>query len=87
MRGLGRGGRSFVGLVFVGLAILLFGVFLIAYEIANGTPFLKSPKAEDGPFALLGIIVVIVIPYVIGKRVARLIWRSKVRFYRSYRHQ
>ncbi len=87
MRGLSQRGRSFVGLIFVAIAIVLFGIFLRAYEIANGTPFLKSPKAEDGPFALLGIFVVIVIPYVIGKLVGRLIWRSKVRFYRSYRHQ
>ncbi|MGI9113795.1 MAG: zinc-ribbon domain-containing protein [Chthoniobacterales bacterium] len=52
VRGLTRRQRSIVGLIFVALAIVLFGVSLRAYEIANGTPFLRPPKAEDGPFAI-----------------------------------
>jgi hypothetical protein len=87
VRGLGRRGRSFVGLIFVAIAILLFGVFLRAYEIAHGTPFLKSPKAEDGPYAILGILLIVIIPYLLGTRIARLFRRSRVRFFRSYQHQ
>src|SRR5262245_32361523 len=38
VRGLTRRQRSFVGVIFVAIAILLFGVFLQAYEIAHGQP-------------------------------------------------
>jgi hypothetical protein len=76
-----------VGLIFVAVAIFLFAVFLRAYEIAHGAPFLKSPKVEDGPYAILGILIIVVIPYLIGTRIARLLGRSRVRFFRSYQHQ
>ena len=76
-----------MGLIFVVVAILAFGVFLRAYEIAHGTPFLKSPKAEDGPYAILGILIVVIIPYLLGTRIARLFGKSRVRFFRSYQHQ
>ena len=87
VRGLTRRQRSFVGVIFVAIAILLFGVFLQAYEIAHGQPFLRSPKAEDGLFVIAAFIVLVVVPYMIGKRVARLFGRSRVRFFRSYQHQ
>jgi hypothetical protein len=76
-----------VGLIFVAIAILLFAVFLRAYEIVHGASFLKSPKAEDGPYAILGILIVVIIPYLLGTRVARLFGRSRVRFFRSYERQ
>ena len=87
VRGLTRRQRSFVGLVFVAIAILIFGVFLRGYEVASGYPFLKQPKAEDAPFAILGIIIVVMIPYLLGTRIARLFRRSRVRFFRSYQQQ
>jgi hypothetical protein len=87
VRGLSRRQRSFVGLAFVAVAILIFGTFLRVYEIANGDPFLRSPKAEDAPYAILGIIIVVMIPYLLGTRIARLFRRSRVRFFRSYQHQ
>ncbi len=87
VRGLTRRGRSFIGLIFVAIAIVMFGVFSRAYELAHGTPFLKEPKVEDGPYIILGVIVVVVVPYLIGKQVARLFYRSRVRFFRSYQHQ
>ena len=87
VRGLTRRQRSFAGLLFVAIAILIFGVFLRGYEVANGHPFLKQPKAEDAPYAILGIIIVVMIPYLLGTRIARLFRRSRVRFFRSYQHQ
>ena len=87
VRGLSRLQRSLVGLVFVFVAIVIFAVFLHAFEIAYGHPFLRSPKAEDGFFVMAGLIALIVLPYIVGINVARVFWRSRVRFFRSYQHQ
>jgi predicted nucleic acid-binding Zn ribbon protein len=87
VRGLSGRQRSFVGLAFVAAAIVIFGIFLRSYEIANGHPFLRSPKAEDGFYVIAGFIVLVIVPYCIGKSFGRLLWRSRVRFYRSYQHQ
>ena len=87
VRGLSRRERSFVGVVFIGVAIFAFVMFLRAFEIARGVPFLSSPKAEDGPWVVVAFIAVIVLPYLIGTRVARFFGRSRVRFFRSYQHQ
>ena len=87
VRGLSRRQRSFVGLAFVAVAILIFGIFLRGYEIANGHPFLRSPKAEDGLLVIAGLFLVVFLPYLVGIRVARLVRRSRVQFFRSYQHQ
>ena len=87
VRGLSRRQRSFVGLAFVAVAILIFGLFLRGYEIANGHPFFRSPKAEDGLLVIGGLILVVFLPYLVGIKVARLFRRSRVRFFRSYQHQ
>jgi predicted nucleic acid-binding Zn ribbon protein len=87
VRGLNRRERSFVGLSFVVVALLIGVVIWRALEIAHGTPVLPSPKAEDGFFVIAGFIVLVVVPYCIGKRIARLFRRSRVRFFRSYQHQ
>jgi predicted nucleic acid-binding Zn ribbon protein len=87
VRGLSRRQRSFVGLAFVAVAILIFGIFLRGYEIANGHPFLRSPKAEDGLLVVAGLILVVFLPYLVGIKVAGLCRRSRVRFFRSYQHQ
>ena len=87
MRGLSRRQRSLVGLAFVAVAILIFGIFLRGYEIANDQPFLRSPKAEDGLLVIVGLIFVVFLPYLVGVNVARLFRRSRVRFFRSYQHQ
>lgn len=87
VHGLNRRERSFVGLSFVVVAILIFGIFLRGYEIANGHPFLRSPKAEDGLLVIAGLILVVFLPYLVGIKVARLFRRSRVRFFRSYQHQ
>lgn len=65
------------------VAILTFAIFLRSYELARGTPFLNSPKAEDGPYAILGILIIVIIPYLVGTRTARLFRKSRVRFFRS----
>jgi predicted nucleic acid-binding Zn ribbon protein len=87
IHGLNRRERSFVGVSFVVVALLIGVVIWRALEIAHGTPVLPSPKAEDGFFVIAGLIVVIIFPYWIGKRIARLFGRSRVRFFRSYQHQ
>jgi hypothetical protein len=53
---------------------------------SRGAPPLPSPKAEDGFWVFLALMVVVFIPYVVGTRVARLFWRSRIRFYRTYQH-
>lgn len=73
--------------MFVVIAILIFTVFLRGYEIAQSHSFLKSPKAEDGFFVVAAFVALVVVPYAIGKRVARLFGRSRVRFFRSYQHR
>ena len=87
MRGLTRRQRSLVGLALVAVAILIFGIFLRGYEIANGHPFLRSPKAEDGFLVLLALMAIVFVPYLVGTRVAREFWRSRIRFYRTYQHR
>lgn len=87
VRGLTRRGRALVGLACVGLAILIAVVALRAFEIARGGSPLPSPKAQDGLFVVAAVIVLVVVPYVIGSRAARLWWRSRIRFVRNYQHR
>ena len=87
VHGLNRRERSFVGLSFVVVALLIGVVIWRALEIAHGAPVLPSPKAEDGFFIIAGFLVLVVVPYCIGKSFGRLLWRSRVRFFRSYQHQ
>ena len=87
VRGLSRRQRSFVGLMFVVIAILIFTISLRAYEIAQGHPFLRPPKAEDGLFVIAAFIALVVVPYAMGKRVAHFFCRSRVRFFRSYQYR
>ena len=65
------------------IAVVLFRGF----EIARGALPLSPPKAEDGFLFLIGVIAVVVVPYIVGTGVARLLWRSRIRFYRVYQHQ
>lgn len=71
----------------VGLALLIGLVILRAFEIAHGSRMLSSPKAEDGFLIFAAIILFFVIPYFVGSRLARLIGRSRIRFYRNYQHR
>ena len=87
VRGLSRRARSLVGFLFVVLAVLLATVILRALEIAHGRPPLSSPKAEDGLFVIGAFVLLIIIPFMVGSRAARLLWRSRTRFYRTYLHR
>jgi hypothetical protein len=87
VHGLNRRERSFVGLSFVVVALLIGVVIWRALEIAHGAPVLPSPKAEDGLLVIAGLILVVFLPYLMGIKVARLFRRSRVRFFRWYQHQ
>jgi hypothetical protein len=87
IRGASRRERALIGVAFVIAAILIGTVGLRALEIARGAPPLPPPKAEDGFLVLLALIAIVFVPYMAGTPVARLLWRSRIRFYRRYQHQ
>ena len=87
VRGASRRERLLIGVGFVITAIFLAGVLLRVFEIARGASPLPPPKAEYGLFVVLGLIVIVFVPYVVGTRVARMLWRSRIRFYRTYQHR
>jgi len=79
--------RSLIGVMFVIAAILITVVLFRSLEIMRGAPPLSAPKAEDGFLFFIGLIAVVVVPYLMGTRVARVLWRSRTRFYRTYQHR
>jgi predicted nucleic acid-binding Zn ribbon protein len=87
VHGASRRERSLIGVMFVIAAMLITAVLFRSLEIMRGAPPLSAPKAEDGFLFFIGLIAVVVIPYLVGTRVARLLWRSRTRFYRAYQHQ
>ena len=87
VHGASRRERSLIGVVFVIAAMVIAVVLFRSLEIMRGAPPLSAPKAEDGFLFFVGLIAVVVIPYIVGTRVARLLWRSLARFYRTYQHQ
>jgi len=87
VRGASRRERVLIGVAFVVAAMLVGGVVLRAFEIAHGAPPLAPPKAEDGFLVLLALIAIVLVPYMAGTRVARMLWRSRIRFYRTYQHR
>ncbi|SRR6266481_2409066 len=87
IHGASRRQRSLIGVAFVIAAMIIAVVSFRVLEIARGVPPLSSPTAEDGLLFFLGLIAVVVIPYIAGTRVARLFWRSRIRFHRTYQHQ
>jgi len=66
--------------------VLIAVVILRVLEVLHGSPALPSPKAQDGLIVIAVEAQLIVAPFLIGSRAARLLWRSRVRFYRQY-HQ
>ena len=73
--------------MFVSAGVLVAAVVLRVLEIAHGAPPLPLPKAEYGFWVVLAFMIIVLIPYMVGTRVARLFWRSRIRFYRNYQHQ
>jgi hypothetical protein len=86
VRGLTKRGRAVVGLISVGVAVLIAVVILRVLEVVQGGSPLPSPKAQDGLIVIAAVALLFVAPFLIGRRAARLLWRSRVRFYRQY-HQ
>lgn len=75
------------GLVFV-IGALFTGVVIIrALEIVRGTQVLPDPRSDEAFFFFIGVMALVALSYFIGKCFARVLGRSKVRFFRSYRHQ
>jgi len=87
VRGASRRERALIGAMFVIAAMLVGAVVLRSLEIAHGAPPLPPPKAEYGFWVVLAFIVIVFIPYMLGTGIARLFWRSRIRFYRRYQHQ
>jgi predicted nucleic acid-binding Zn ribbon protein len=87
VRGTSRRERSLTGVIFVIVTMLIAVVLFRALEVVCGAPALSSPRAEDGFLVFLGLVAVVVVPYIMGTRVARLLRRSRIRFYRTYQHQ
>lgn len=86
VRGTTRRERGYVGLVFVLAAIPMFALIVAALHLRGATP---QPDARD-PQALLfflGFLALLLCAYFLGTRLGRLLWRSKVRFFRDYRHR
>jgi predicted nucleic acid-binding Zn ribbon protein len=87
VRGATRRERFLVGVVFAAAAFLILTVVLRMFQIERGSLSLPSPKSDGALFIFLGLIGLLVLAYIIGKRVAHFLRRSQVRFYRVYRHQ
>ena len=87
VRGATRGERSTVGVVFAGLATFSVVVAMRVVEIKYGSLPVPPPNSDKALFYFLGLIAFVMIGYMIGKGVARIVRRSQVRFFRTYRHQ
>lgn len=57
-----------------------------AIEIERGSLPVPLPDSEKALFYLLGLIAFVTLGYMFGKGVARIVRRSQVRFFRTYRH-
>jgi predicted nucleic acid-binding Zn ribbon protein len=73
VHGASRRKRTLIGVAFVIAAMLITVALFRVLEIARGVLPLAAPKAEDGFLFFVGLIAVVVIPYLMGTRVARLL--------------
>jgi predicted nucleic acid-binding Zn ribbon protein len=87
VRGATRRQRAWMGLVFAVVAVPLLGMILRAWEIGHGTSLFPATGSNTALFFFLGLIGFFVFAYVLGTVAAKILWRSRVRFFRSYRHQ
>ncbi len=86
VRGPTRRERSALGCGFMIVAILAMLLLLHALEVLQGRSPLPSPTAEGAFSFFLALIALLAVPYLLGKAVARMLWRSKLRFFRRYHH-
>ena len=47
----------------------------------------QRPVNAQDKVVIVGLVLVVFLPYLVGINAARLFWRSRVRFFRSYQHQ
>ncbi|MDQ6912068.1 MAG: hypothetical protein M3128_04255 [Verrucomicrobiota bacterium] len=75
-----------IGLLFALGAIPVFAFIFGVLQIRGAIP---QPDARDSQalFYFLGTIGFFVCAYLVGATVGRMFWRSKVRFFREYRHR
>jgi predicted nucleic acid-binding Zn ribbon protein len=76
VRGANRHERALVGVVFTGAAILISIILLLTFEIARGSTALPSPNSDGAFLVFFGLIVLLVIAYMAGKGVARVLRKS-----------
>ena len=74
-------------MVFAGLAIFVVVMAMHIIKIERGSLPVPPPDSEKSLFYLFGLIAFVTLGYMIGKGVARIVRRSQVRFFRTYRHQ
>ncbi|MEO8350233.1 MAG: hypothetical protein ABI680_00790 [Chthoniobacteraceae bacterium] len=86
VRGATRKERSLVGIAFVLATIFAAIVVSQAFEIGRGSLPLPDPRSDSAFLYLLSLIALVALSYMTGRGVARLLRRSQVRFFRSYRH-
>ena len=87
VRGATRAERSIIGLVFAGLAIFVVVMAMHVIKITRCSLPVPPPDSQEALFYLFGLIAFVTLGYMVGKGVARIVRRSQVRFFRTYRHQ
>ena len=80
VRGASRNERATAGCLF-SLAGLVLSLFIV------GVLPLSSSNYGQGVAVVLGLFLAVMIFNAAGRGVARLVFRSKLRFFRNYRHQ
>lgn len=68
-----------------GCAFSLLGLVIAAVVMGTSKP--PEPDSEGAIFVVLGLFALIAFAALVGSLVARLLKRSKLRFFRTYDHQ
>lgn len=78
--------RGCIGLLFVLAAIPVFGLIFRALQVRGAVPVPDARNPQAFLF-VMGMFAFFVCAYFIGAAIGALLWRSKVRFFREYRHR
>lgn len=62
-------------------------VALLVGLVVMGASRLPAPNSDEALFVVFGLLGFVVVGFLVGKGIARLWHRSKLRFLRSYEHQ